>query len=70
MREERGRLRLLDVSGRFQDDWKAYEKLKREGVADAVLLDRLKNILREYQDKGIDLDDAHRELQRLMKSAR
>jgi hypothetical protein len=68
LRKERERMQRADIQGRYNAAWKSYQAVKGEGVADVVLIDRLKKILREYQDKGVDVDDAHRELQRLLKT--
>lgn len=54
----------------FRDDWKSYEKQKMGGAADAVLLDQLKRILRQYKDTGVDLSEANQELLRLLRTQR
>jgi len=67
MREEQRRIREADKLGRFREDWRAYEDLKIQGVSEVVLIDRLKAMLRQYQDMGVDLGEANRELQRLLR---
>lgn len=51
----------------FQEDWAAYDKLKLGGAPDAVLMDQVKRILREYKDTGVDLSAANQELLRLLR---
>ncbi|MHB2025185.1 MAG: hypothetical protein ACYCPQ_00900 [Elusimicrobiota bacterium] len=52
----------------LEKDWQAYLELKRQGAADAVLIEDLKRILRQYQDSGADLSSANQELLRLLQS--
>ncbi|MBI3552357.1 MAG: hypothetical protein HY077_07550 [Elusimicrobia bacterium] len=49
----------------FREDWTAYQKLKLGGAPDAVLLDQVTRILRQYKDAGVDLGEANQELVRL-----
>lgn len=52
----------------FQEDWRSYQKAKLSGAADAVLLEQVGRILREYKDSGVDLSDANQELRRLQRA--
>jgi hypothetical protein len=51
----------------FKEDWAAYQKLKLGGAPDAVLLNQVQRIMREYKDAGVDLGDANQELLRLLR---
>lgn len=64
---DRVRLKEADVVGRFAEEWRRYQDLKLQGVADAVLIERLKNILSAFKGKGVDLSEANRELQALQR---
>jgi hypothetical protein len=64
--EER-RLKAVTKDMLFSDDWKSYEKLKASGAPEAVLLDQVKRLLRQYKDSGVDLSKANLELQRLLR---
>ncbi|MBI2362033.1 MAG: hypothetical protein HYV15_01430, partial [Elusimicrobia bacterium] len=64
---ERARLKEADVEGRFREEWRRYHELRLQGVPDAVLIDRLKNILSEFKGKGVDLAEANMELQKLQR---
>ncbi|MBI3298766.1 MAG: hypothetical protein HYZ75_11415 [Elusimicrobia bacterium] len=59
--------READVEGRFRDEWRRYHELKLQGVPNAVLLERLKNILADFKGKGVDLSEANLELQSLQR---
>ncbi|MBI4345334.1 MAG: hypothetical protein HY553_00655 [Elusimicrobia bacterium] len=50
----------------FREDWRAYQKLKLQSVPDLVLLERVKQILRQYKESGVDLSEANQELKRLL----
>lgn len=52
----------------FKEDWAAYQRLKQSGSPDAVLLDNVRRILREYKDAGVDLSAANQELVRLLRA--
>lgn len=52
----------------LREDWAAYQKLKLGGAPDAVLIDQVGRILRQYKDSGLDLSEAHQEHQRLLRS--
>lgn len=52
----------------FVEDWASYQRLKREGSSDAVLLDDLKRLLRHYKGSGADLSEANEELNRLLRA--
>lgn len=64
---ERARIKEADVEGRFHEEWRRYHELRLQGVPDAVLIDRLKNILSEFKGKGVDLAEANMELQKLQR---
>ncbi|MBI5201674.1 MAG: hypothetical protein HY925_08830 [Elusimicrobia bacterium] len=50
----------------FREDWRAYQKQKLQGIPDIVLLERVKQLLRQYKDTGADLSEANQELRRLL----
>lgn len=68
MQKEQKRLAERSQQAMFDDDWNAYLKLKLSGAPDAVLLDQVKRILRQYKDKGVDLSSANQELLRLLRA--
>lgn len=59
-------LRGRDAAVSLREDWAGYQKLKDRGASDAVLIQRLRQILSEYKGTGVDLGEANRELQRLL----
>lgn len=67
MTEESERLRSKTKATLFQEDWAAYEKLKAGGASDGVLQDRVKKILKQYKETGVDLGGANQELLRLLR---
>ncbi len=67
---EREKMRRMNKDLLFSEDWRAYEELRIQGAAEPALLERVKQILREYKGTGVDLGEPHRELQRLMRKAR
>jgi hypothetical protein len=68
LQAESKRLAERSQQAAFDDDWNAYIKLKASGAPDAVLVDQIKRILREYRDKGVDLSGANQELVRLLRA--
>lgn len=68
LRDENKKLAERSQQQMFQDDWNAYLKLKSNGAPDAVLIDRLRGILADYKDKGIDLSSANQELLGLLRT--
>ncbi len=70
MQEESHRLAQRSQQMMFDDDWNAYLKLKLGGAPDAVLVDEVRRILREYKDKGVDLSAANQELLRLLRTSK
>ncbi len=52
----------------FGEEWAAYRKFKLEGAPDASLLERLRRLMVEYKDAGVDLSEASQELRRLQQS--
>lgn len=67
LQAEEQRLKAVTKDMLFADDWAGYQKLKKGGAPDAVLLDQLKRMLRQYKDSGVDLSQANQELQRLLR---
>lgn len=67
---ERERLELEKKSKDtiYREEWTAYLKLKGENAPDVVLIERLKKILREHKDSGVDLSEANQELLRLLRN--
>ncbi|PCI40559.1 MAG: hypothetical protein COB53_00780 [Elusimicrobia bacterium] len=65
LRRDQERMRLANKQALFNEDWKTFSDLKLQGVAEVVLIDFLKKILRSYKGTGVDLGRANRELQRL-----
>jgi hypothetical protein len=52
----------------FKEDWAAYAKLKAGAAPNAVLLENVKRLLREYKGSGVDLSQANQELLRLLRA--
>lgn len=52
----------------FDEDWRAYQKLKLSGAPDAVLIDQVRRLLRQYKEAGVDLSPANQELLRLLRA--
>lgn len=69
-REKKEQQRLAERTQEtlLREDWAAYQKLKLGGAPDAVLLDQLQRLLRQYKDSGLDLSEAHQEYHRLLRS--
>jgi len=65
LKRDQERMRLANKQGLFEEDWKSYSRLKIEGVSDLLLIERVKQILRQYKGTGVDLGRANRELQSL-----
>lgn len=67
---ERERLELEKKSKEtlFREEWAAFLKLKGENAPDVVLIERLKKLLREHKDSGVDLSEANQELVRLLRN--
>jgi hypothetical protein len=65
---EQKRLSERSKETMFREDWASYEKLKLTGASNTALLDRVKRLLREYKDSGVDLSAANQELQRLLRA--
>ena len=67
---EKERKAALDRSkdSLYQDDWRAYQKLKLQSAPDLVLLERVKQILRQYKESGVDLSEPNQELRRLLRA--
>ncbi|MBI4678412.1 MAG: hypothetical protein HY748_12600 [Elusimicrobia bacterium] len=53
---------------KFNDEWAVYEALKAGGAPQAVLVERVRLLLRQYKDTGADLGPASQELLRLLRS--
>lgn len=51
----------------FREDWTGYQRMKTAGASEAVLLDQVKRLLRQYKDSGVDLSEVHLELKRLLR---
>lgn len=64
---EREKMRRMNKDLLYSEDWRAYQDLKVQGAAEPALLERVRQILREYKGTGVDLGEAHNELQRLMR---
>lgn len=65
---EQKRLAERSQQSLFDEDWNAYIKQKLGGAPDAVLVEQVKRILRQYKDKGVDLSAANQELVRLLRA--
>jgi hypothetical protein len=52
----------------YQEDWRSYQKAKLTGATDAVLLEEVGRILREYRETDVDLSGASSELRRLQRA--
>jgi hypothetical protein len=52
----------------YREDWAKYQKLKADGAPDLVLLERVKQILTEYQGIDLDLSEPRQELLRLQRN--
>lgn len=52
---------------KFDEEWAVYEALKAGGAPAAVLVERVRLLLRQYKDTGADLSAANRELLRLLR---
>lgn len=65
LKEQRERQAAKTRAELFQDDWRAYQKAKLDGAPDAALAERLRRLLVEYRDAGVDLGEANQELRRL-----
>ena len=66
IKSERARTAKATDQDRFQEDWAAYQKLKMNGAPDSLLTRDVKEILRAYKTKNVDLAPANRELIRLL----
>lgn len=66
LKAEQLRMRAADRKARLKDEWERYLKLKREGVSDLILIDRLKRILTQFKGQGVDLGPMHKEIKRLL----
>lgn len=67
LQSDRERIKEANVAGRYADEWRRYQELKLQGVPNAVLIERLKNVLGDFKGKGVDLSEANSELQRLQR---
>ncbi len=52
----------------FREDWAAYQRSKLDGAPDAALRERVRRLLVEYKDSGVDLGEANREFSRLQRA--
>lgn len=52
---------------KFAVEWAAYERLKASGAAQSLLVERVRQLLRQYKDLGVDLSAANQELLRLLR---
>jgi hypothetical protein len=52
----------------FREDWAAYQRAKLAGAPDAALRERVRRLLVQYKDTGVDLGEANREFSRLQKA--
>lgn len=52
----------------FEEDWRAYQKLKLSGAPNAVFIDQVRRLLRQYKETGVDLSPANQELLRLLRA--
>jgi hypothetical protein len=68
LQEEQTRHSAETKAELFRDDWAAYEKSKLDGEPDSVLIDRVRHLLIQYKDAGVDLGPVNQELQRLLQS--
>lgn len=66
IKNDRARAAKTTDQDRFQQDWAAYQKLKMNGAPDSLLISDVKEILRAYKAKNVDLAPANRELLRLL----
>ncbi len=66
LKEARARAAKMTEQDKFTKDWNAYQKLKLSGAPNALLIHDVKEILRAYKNKPVDLAPANRELLRLI----
>lgn len=66
LREARKKAAKMSEQEKFTRDWNAYRKLKLNGAPDTILIRTVKEILRAYKNKPVDLAPANRELLRLI----
>lgn len=66
LKEARARASKMSEQEKFTRDWNAYEKLKINGAPNTLLIHSVKEILRAYKNKPVDLAPANRELLRLI----
>ncbi len=66
LKEARARAAKMSEQDKFMKDWNAYERLKISGEPDSLLIRNVKEILRAYKNKPVDLAPANRELLRLI----
>jgi hypothetical protein len=52
----------------YLEDWNAYLKSKAGGEPDSTLAAKLKRLMLEYKDAGVDMSEANQELRRLQQS--
>jgi hypothetical protein len=55
------------IEDEFRRDFEKYLKIKSSNASKDVLIQYLRRIIVEYQDKNVDISPATIELQRLMK---
>ncbi len=53
---------------KFREEWAAYQSLKSSGAASSILIERVRRVLRQYKDSGVDIGEANQELLRLLRS--
>lgn len=65
LQEEHARNAAKTKAELFREEWDAYRKAKADGAPDAALAQRLRRLLLEYKDAGVDLSEANQELRRV-----